>query len=225
MKSFDLPLFTVDSVLFTVHEGQLQVLVVNRAIEPYQGSWALPGGYVDIKQDNSVEDTALRKLKEKTGVKPSYLEQLQVFSGEKRDPRGFSVTVAYYALIGHQDADTFINTVSEATWLPVNQLSDYQLAFDHNNIIEVAIERLRQKALYSMVPVYCLPKQFTVADLKNVIEVIIDKPIQRKTLIRRIEATSMFEEIEEKIKTGRRPATQYRLKEGSDVHHFERNLS
>lgn len=225
MNNFESPLFTVDSALFTVHEGKLQVLVVKRAIEPYQGNWALPGGYVDIEIDKNVEDTALRKLKEKTGVTPSYLEQLQTFSGITRDPRGFSVTLAYYALIGYQDAKAYIDTVSEATWLPVSQLSDSQLAFDHEEIVNIAVERLRQKALYSMVPVYCLSEKFTVAELKSTIETIIDKPLQRKTLIRRIEASSMFEVIEEKVQTGRRPATQYRLKKGADVHHFERNLS
>ncbi|MDG3085288.1 NUDIX domain-containing protein [Vibrio hannami] len=225
MKHFESPLFTVDSALFTVHEGQLQVLAVRRAINPYQGSWALPGGYVDMNLDSNVEDTALRKLKDKTGIHPAYLEQLQTFSGTERDPRGFSVTLAYYALIGYQDAKTYIDTVSEATWLPVKQLSEYQLAFDHEEIVSIAVERLRQKALYSMVPVFCLSEQFTVAELKSTIEAIIDKPIQRKTLIRRIEASSMFEAVEEKVQTGRRPATQYRLKEGADIHHFERNLS
>lgn len=225
MRNFESPLFTVDSALFTVHEDQLQVLVVRRAIEPFLGSWALPGGYVDLKADKDVEETALRKLREKTGVTPSYLEQLQTFSGTERDPRGFSITLSYYALIGYQDAKPYIDTVSEATWLPVKQLSNYNLAFDHQEIVTIAVERLRQKALYSMVPVYCLSEKFTVGQLKSTIEAIIDKPLQRKTLIRRIEASSMFEAIEEKVLTGRRPATQYRLKQGADVHHFERNLA
>lgn len=225
MTDYENPLFTIDNVLFTVHEGVLKVLLVRRAIEPFSELWSLPGGFVDPKQDADTQATALRKLKEKTGVKPNYLEQLKVFSGKQRDPRGFSVTLAYYALIAYQDAASHINTVTEASWLPVHELDDKQLAFDHAEIVKEAAERLRQKALYSMLPVYCLSELFTISDLKNVIEAIVNKTIQRKSLIRRIEASGMFETVDEKQETGKRPAQLYKLKDGADIYHFERNLS
>lgn len=225
MSTFETPLFSVDNVLFTVHQGQLKVLLVRRAIEPFLECWALPGGYVDMAQDADVEAAALRKLQEKTGVRPSYLEQLKVFSGKSRDPRGFSVTLAYYALIGYQDAASHIETVSEADWLPVEQLNDYALAFDHAEIVAEAAARLKQKSLYSMVPVYCLSELFTISELKAVIEAILHKPLQRKSLIRRVEASGMFEALEDKVATGKRPAQLYRVKQGAKIHHFERNLS
>lgn len=225
MNTFENPLFTIDNVLFTVHQGVLKVLLTRRAIEPFIGDWALPGGYVDVKRDTSVEATALRKLREKTGVNPGYLEQLKVFSGRDRDPRGFSVTLAYYALIGYQDAASHIETVSEADWVPVQALQNYQLSYDHADIVLEAAERLKQKALYSLVPVYCLSELFTISELKAVIEAIIQKPIQRKSLIRRVEASGMFEELQEKAATGKRPAQLYRVKEGAEIYHFERNLS
>ena len=96
----DSPLLTIDNVLFTVHDGGLKVLLVKRSIEPFSGQWSLPGGIVDPNKDNTTEDTAIRKLSEKSGVQPNYLEQLGAFSGHDRDPRGFTVTIVYFALIG-----------------------------------------------------------------------------------------------------------------------------
>ena len=177
------PLFTVDSVLFTVVDGQLKVLLVKRAIEPFNGRWALPGGFVDVEQDDNTDMTAKRKLYEKTGISPRYLEQLKVLSGLNRDPRGFSVTLAYFALVAFEETTPHINTVEDATWIEINELRNMPLAFDHREIIEAAFQRLQQKALYSMVPVYCCPRKFTIGQLKSVIEVIINKPLQRKSLM------------------------------------------
>lgn len=223
-KEFINPLFTVDSVLFTVVDNQLKVLLVKRAIEPFNGRWALPGGFVDVEQDDNTDMTAQRKLYEKTGITPKYLEQLKVFSGLNRDPRGFSVTLTYFALVAYEDTEPHINTVEEATWTEINELRNLPLAFDHREIIEAAFQRLQQKALYSMVPVYCCAEKFTVGQLKSVIEVIINKPLQRKSLMRRIEASGMFKEVDQKVQSGGRLAQLYSLKPDVDVVHFERNL-
>ena len=103
INQFKNPLFTVDSVLFTVKEASLKVLMVKRANQPFIGYWGLPGGFVDIDIDETTDKTALRKLKEKTSVEPLYIEQLQAFWSKDRDPRGFSVTFVYFALIAEQD--------------------------------------------------------------------------------------------------------------------------
>ncbi|TDF35205.1 NUDIX domain-containing protein [Alteromonadaceae bacterium M269] len=225
INDFKNPLFTVDSVLFTVKDEQLKVLMVKRSNEPFSGRWGLPGGFVDVDRDDTTDMTALRKLKEKTGAKPQYLEQLQVFSGISRDPRGFSVTLVYFALIAEQEVSSRIDTVDEAQWIGINQIESLAVAFDHKLIIKQAQERLQQKTLYSMIPVYCLPEYFTVGQLKSVIETIIGKTIQRKSLIRRIEAADMFETVDEKVKSGGRLAQLYKVKEGVDIVNFERNLS
>ena len=219
------PLFTVDSVLFTVVEGTLKVLMVKRANDPFIGCWALPGGFVDIENDDNTDMTAKRKLKEKTSVSPQYLEQLQVVSGPERDPRGFSVTLVYYALIAEQDVASHIDTVDDVQWVAIDEIDSLAVAFDHKNLIALAKEQLQQKTLYSMAPVYCLPMQFTIGQLKTVIETIIGKPIQRKSLIRRIEASEMFDALDEKVKSGGRLAQLYQVKKGVDIAHFERNLS
>ncbi len=225
INEFKNPLFTVDSVLFTVKNDSLKVLMVKRANDPFIGRWGLPGGFVDVDVDDSTDMTALRKLREKTSVAPQYLEQLQTFSGINRDPRGFSVTLVYFALTAEHDVSTHIETVEDAKWIDVEILDELPVAFDHKFIIEQAKERLQQKALYSMLPVYCLPEFFTVGQFKSVIETIIGKTIQRKSLIRRIEASDMFETVNEKVKSGGRLAQLYRVKSDVDIVNFERNLS
>ena len=225
INDFKNPLFTVDSVLFTVKNDALKVLMVKRANEPFINSWGLPGGFVDVDSDTTTDATALRKLGEKTSVAPQYLEQLQAFSGVDRDPRGFSVTVVYFALIAAQEVSSNIETIDDVQWIDVDNIDNLSIAFDHKDIIEQAKKRLQQKTLYSMVPVYCLPEYFTVGQLKSVIEIIIGKTIQRKSLIRRIESANMFETIAEKVKSGGRLAQQYKVKSGVDIVNFERNLS
>lgn len=225
LSDFKNPLFTVDSVLFTVVQERLKVLLVKRASEPFSGRWALPGGFVDIERDDDTDMTARRKLKEKTSVSPQYLEQLQAVSGLSRDPRGFSVTLVYYALIAEQSVASHIDTVEDVKWVDVDELHNFAVAFDHKALVDLARARLEQKTLYSMVPVYCLPTRFTIGQLKGVIEAIIGKPIQRKSLIRRIEASQMFDALDEKVKSGGRLAQLYQVKQGVDIAHFERNLS
>ena len=198
--------------------------MVKRSIEPFLGRWGLPGGFVDIDIDDDTDMTARRKLREKTGLSPQYLEQLQVFSSINRDPRGFSLTAAYFALVAHQPATPNIDTVEQAEWLNVSDLPTTPVAFDHKHIIDIAYKRLRQKALYSMLPIYCCRPLFTIGQLKAVIETIIGKAIQRKTLMRRIESSDMFDTEDEKVRSGGRLAQLYRAKKDVSMTHFERNL-
>lgn len=223
-RRFPSPLVTVDSALFTVHQQALCVLLVERASQPQQGRWGLPGGFIDMAQDDSTRATALRKLIEKTGVSPSWLEQLDTFSGPQRDPRGWSLTVAWFALISWVACAPHIASVSDAKWVPVTDLHMYELAFDHGDIIHAALHRLRQKTMYSLLPVYCLPESFTQTQLHEATEIVLGQPIQRKSLIRRFEASGMFEETGESVATGARKARLWRRKPDANIHLFSRNL-
>ncbi|MCD6027132.1 MAG: hydrolase [Solimicrobium sp.] len=223
--NIDKPLFTVDSVLFTVYEGSLKVLMIKRLEAPFFGYWGLPGGFIDINVDENTNMTARRKLWDKTGFVPNYLEQLQVISGPSRDPRGYSVTLAYYAMVAHQNVEPKVSSVESARWLSVSELPELLIAFDHRRIIDMAMQRLQQKTLYSLIPVFCLPEKFSISQLIKVIEAIIGKPIQRKSLMRRVEASEMFEISNKKIASGGRLAQLYSLKPGADIVNFERNLS
>ncbi|TXH68302.1 MAG: NUDIX domain-containing protein [Thiothrix sp.] len=224
-REFDAPLLTVDPVLFTYHQAQLKVLLVKRSAYPERGLWGLPGGFVDMANDQNLEDTAQRKLQEKTGVSPPYLEQLYSFGSTTRDKRGWSVTVAYTALIAYQECAAHIETVSDAQWLPLEHLDDLSLAFDHRQIIDFARERLRQKALYSIVPAYALPEKFTLPELQHLHEVLLGKVLQKKSFRRRIEEAELLIDTGEKRSEGNgRPAALYRMKEGSGGYNFVRNL-
>ncbi|WP_299879050.1 NUDIX domain-containing protein [uncultured Cocleimonas sp.] len=230
-ENFKSPLLTVDSVLFTIKDNSLKILLLKRKNSPFQNSWALPGGFIDVDKDGSAEDTACRKLTDKTGVTPPYLEQLNTFSSKSRDPRGWSASIAYFALIAHEETNLDVTPRNDesAQWVDVESLMDetanYQpLAFDHQQIFQFALERLKQKALYSMLPVFCLPKEFTLGEYHTLIEIILGKSIQKKTLYRRFEASNMFEETGETLATGARAAMLYRLKEDAELVNFERNL-
>ena len=224
-NSIEKPLLTVDVVLFTIKNDSLKILLLKRENPPFENTWALPGGIVDIDKDNSTEDTANRKVKDKTGVIPSYIEQLTTFSSNDRDPRGWSASIAYIGLMPYEEEKNESNNQQETLWIDLEKLEDYQpLAFDHEEIIHQARMRLKQKALYSMLPVFCLPKEFTLTQYHKLIEIILEKPIQKKTLYRRFEASNIFEETGETIATGARAAMLYRLKEGFELVNFERNL-
>lgn len=222
--AFDLPLLTVDAVLFTYDGGHLKVLLVERSNHPDKGKWGLPGGFVDKKPDQSLEDTVLRKLKEKTGVAPPYLEQLGSYGNAVRDKRGWSVTVCYTALIAHQDCEVSISSVLDVGWFDVSVVEGMLLAFDHSEIIGDARERLRQKALYSIVPAYALPAVFTLPELQALHEVVIGKRLQKKSFRRRIEQAGLLVDTGEKRSEGGRPAGLYRMREGAGEYRFLRNL-
>jgi 8-oxo-dGTP diphosphatase len=221
---YDSPLVTVDAVLFTYHEECLKVLLVERANHPDRGKWGLPGGFVDLEHDKTLEETVRRKLKEKTGIEPPYLEQLQSIGNAERDKRGWSVTVAYTALMAYQACASHISTVADAQWLALDKVGQMDLAFDHQAIINLARERMRQKALYSIIPAYALPEIFTLPELQHLHEVLIGKALQKKSFRRRIEQAELLIDTGKKRSEGGRPAVLYRMKQSSGAYTFVRNL-
>ena len=224
-RGFSTPLISVDPVLFTYHEQCLKVLLVQRSNHPDLGKWGLPGGFIDPGVDTTLEHTVARKLKDKTGVVPPYIEQLCTMGNASRDKRGWSVTVCYTALIAHQNCTISVDTVSDAGWINIEDLSELHLAFDHAAIIDAARERLRQKALYSIVPAYGLPDKFTLPQLQQLHELLIGRQIQKKSFRRRIEKADLLEDTGEKLLQGGRPAALYRLKKEAGEFTFLRNLS
>lgn len=223
-RDFVSPLVCVDGVLFTYHDQCLKVLLVKRSNHPDREKWGLPGGFVDMGADQSLEETVMRKLREKTGVVPPYVEQLITRGNAVRDKRGWSVTVCYTALIAHQDCAANISSVSDARWLDLAVIDGKNLAFDHREIIHIARERLRQKALYSIVPAYALPEKFTLPELQHLHELLIGRPLQKKSFRRRIEQADLLEELPEKRSEGGRPAALYRLREAAGAFTFIRNI-
>ncbi|MBB4394078.1 MULTISPECIES: NrtR DNA-binding winged helix domain-containing protein [unclassified Bradyrhizobium] len=222
---FPRPLTTVDVVIFTILDDSLQVLLMQRPAgegEPFPLSLALPGGFVDVTKDRDLAACAARKLKEKTGVTSPYLEQLGSWGSATRDPRGWSATHAYFALIP-ADASVLAN---DAHWFPIRggRLKD-KLAFDHGDILATAIQRLRNKVEYTSLPAYLMPPEFTLPDLQRVYEIVLDRPLEKSAFRTRILSADMIEPVAKMRRGPNRPAQLYRLKKGSEPVYFVRTFN
>ena len=205
---FPRPIVTVDVVLMTLLDGELAITCVERSEEPWKGRLSLPGGYVHTDKDGSVEDTARRVLRTKVGVEISYLEQLQTFSGPSRDPRDWSVSVAYCALT-RPEVVTTLNPA--ARLVKISELP--HLPFDHSAIVEAALRRVQNKASYSSLPTFLLPNAFTLSEMQKVYEQVLGGRLDRVSFRRKMIEQGFVEPIKGKFKTGvQRPAQLYHLK-------------
>lgn len=226
IHDYDVPLASVDMVIFSIRDDRLQVLLVKRAQFPAKGKWALPGGFIDLQKDKTLDDTAYRKLFEKTGVKSPYLEQVASFGGPKRDPRGWAVTVAYFALIPSRNIDLMADESSEEVrWVPVEEVIDnYKLAFDHQSILDASNERLRNKVEYTSLPVNLLPEEFTLTELQQTFEIVLQQPVAKKSFRRRMLDAEILIETGDMRAGSNRPAKLYRVLPEGDNHFFTRNI-
>lgn len=217
-------LVTVDTVLLTYHEDAIKVLLVKRASHPDIGLWGLPGGFLDQSKDKSLEDAANRNIEAKTNIRPPYLEQIQTVGSGSRDPRGWSMSVIFSALVPIASCKANADSVEEAKWFDIDEANNLKLAFDHKQAIQAAFERHKQKALYSFVPVYALTQPMTLTELRRVHELLIGKSIQRKSFIRRVEASGMFTDTGKTTQDKGRPAALYKVKSAVKDYRFVRNI-
>lgn len=201
---------TVDVVLLTVKNSQLHVALLKRDHEPFAETFGLPGGYLLQDVDIDAREAATRVLLAKTGIQSPYLEQLETFTGLTRDPRGWSVSVAYYALVPAEVIE--LAQHPEVRLVPVDRLK--ALPFDHAAIIGSALVRLRNKSLYSSLPVYLCGPEFTIPQLQEMYQTVLGEPLNKVSFRRKLDELDMLEEITGAFETGRknRPAQLYRLK-------------
>lgn len=204
---------TVDLVIFTVRGDELQVLLVERGKAPYLGQLALPGGHLRGKE--TLDDAALRELKEETGVEGAHLhlEQLRTYSDPERDPRGRVITTAYLALGPNLPAPVAGTDAREAYWMPVGPaLHDGTLAFDHASILRDAVQRAHSKLEYTTVATAFCVEPFTVGDLRRVYEVIWGLTLDPSNFRRKITQADGFLEStgQRRIPATGRPASLYR---------------
>lgn len=193
----------VDIVIFTVQSGDLRVLLVKRGILPFRGMFAIPGGFV--LENESLDQAALRELKEETGVADVYLEQLYSFGDPARDPRGRVISVAYFALISADHAPLMAGSdAAEARWWPMRELPE--LAFDHRKILEYALLRLRNKLEYTTVGFQLLPSRFSLTELQEVYEAILDKELDKRNFRRKLALLKVLKPTREYRRGGQRPA-------------------
>jgi len=228
IPAIERPLTTVDVVIFTVRDGQLQVLLVRRpeaAGEPFPNAWALPGGFVDVGLDDSLAACARRKLRDKTGVSSPYLEQLGSWGGKARDPRGWSATHAYFALLAADTVQLPPEAGKAAQWHPVDALPPGPLAFDHAEILQAALERLRSKVEYTSLPAFLLPEPFTLPQLQKMYEIVLGRTVDKSGFRTRALAAGFLLDAGAMDVGSPRPAMGYRLKDRGAVVYFPRTFS
>lgn len=227
---FERPLTGVDLVIFTIRDERLQVLLAQRADrpgEPHPHAWALPGGFIDVDQDESLEACARRKLAEKTGVASPYLEQLGSWGNNTRDPRGWSATHVYFALMPGDGVEPKAGGhTADARWHPVRDHGvKERLAFDHAEILATAIERLRSKVEYTSLPAFLLPEEFTLSELQHVYELVLDRPLNKSAFRTRVRDADLIVEVPRQRSGPNRPAQLYRLKDRRHPVFFPRTFS
>lgn len=223
---FPRPLCTVDVAIFAAVEDRLQLLLVKRAQapgEPFPGQWALPGGFVDIARDRDLEATARRKLAEKTGLRSPYLEQLGSWGDARRDPRGWSATHAYFALIPAAGVTLSpgANAVDVGWFAVADNGVKPRLAFDHARIVAAAAQRLRGKVEYTSLPVHLLPAEFTLGELQRVYEIVLGRDLDKSAFRTRVLAADVIAPTGRRRGGANRPAELYRAKD-RDIVYFPR---
>lgn len=204
------PALTVDCVIFGLDERQaLQVLLIQRDHDPFEGQWALPGGFVDMGEP--LEEAALRELEEETGVREVFIEQLYTFGAPDRDPRGRVVSVAYYALVNLSEHPVqAASDAREVAWYSLNELPS--LAFDHAQILRAAIDRLRAKVRYQPIGFELLPEHFTLSQLQQLYETILGvEALNKRNFRTRILKMGVLEEVGKQEGVAHRPAKLYRF--------------
>ena len=206
-------------MIFSIRDNQLKLLLIKRGGAPYKGKWALPGGFVQLEE--SLEDGARRELREETGLSGVFLEQLYTFGHPDRDPRERVITVAYYALIPSDQVSLCAATDAEAVgWFGMDELPT--LAFDHQDIVDMAHQRLAAKLDYSTIAFQFMAPEFTLTELQEVYEIILQDEIDKRNFRKWVLAMEQIEETGEVKRDGaHRPAKLYRLIEPGTVEYFK----
>ncbi len=198
-------LLAVDCIIFGFDGRQLQALCIKRGFEPEQGNWSLMGGFVN--EEESVDNAALRVLSELTGITDIYMEQLACFGEVNRDTAGRVVSIAYYALIKLGDYSEQLQRIYEAKWFPLSEIPP--LIFDHPEMVQKALIRLKEKVAHHPIGFELLPEKFTLPQLQNLYEAIYEGPIDKRNFTRKILSLNILNKLPEKEKESSRKGAFY----------------
>ena len=213
-------LFAVDCIIFGYDGQELKLLVIQRGFEPYKGKWSLVGGFV--QENESAEGAASRVLKELTGLDGLYMEQLHAFTAIDRDAVERTISIAFFSLIDIQKYKKQINEDYHPVWFPINELPD--LIFDHNEIVELAKEKLRYKAALHPLLFELLPAKFTIPQLQNLYTCVYNVEFDKGNFSRKLLSTNLLLKLKDKDKAGsKKGAFYYKVdpkKYNADFHSF-----
>ncbi len=200
---------SIDCAVFGFENSSLEVLLIKRARNPFKNSWALPGGF--IKKKELVEKAAERILQDSTGIKNLYMEEVSVFDSIYRFPNRRVITIAYFALISPEKykLTTGVDT-TDVKWIKLNEIPE--LPFDHNQIINVALSKLRTRVRYRPIGFELLPNKFTLPRLQMLYEVILDKKLDKRNFRKKIMKMHLLKSLKEKDKNNlKRAAALYQF--------------
>lgn len=209
----------VDCVIFGYENEELKLLLYPRVFEPLKGKWSLMGGFVREKE--SMDEAALRVLKDRVGLENIYLEQVGGFSGINRDPGGRVISMAYYALIRIDEHDRDLANEFGAIWWPVTNLPE--MVFDHNEMVDQGLKLLQRKASIDLVGRELLPEKFTLTQLNNLYNAIFQKQFDAGNFRKKLSTLNMLEKLKVKdTSSSKRGAFYYKFKEKPETHHIDR---
>jgi len=206
-------LMAADIVVFGYHDNKLKVLLVKRKYAPGVGQWAIPGGFV--REDESLEEAAMRELNEETGLSKdaAYLEQLYTFGNVDRDPRGRVISVAYMVLVSEPEKIKLSasDDAKEAAWFDIKDLPALSFGKSHKDILMYAWQRLRWKFEYTNVPATMLPNKFTLTELQKLYEIVYNKPIDKRNFRKKVLSLDLVDPVDDVKKELGRPAQLYKV--------------
>ena len=199
------PAVTTDCVIFGFDGSELQVLLIERGIEPFKGKWAFPGGFLNM--DETAGEGAMRELKEETGLENAYIEQFNTYSEPGRDPRERVITIAHYALVRIQEVKGG-DDAAKAQWFPIDEVP--QLAFDHDKILRDAMRKLRERIHFEPIGFELLPEKFTMRELQILYESILGVKFDRRNFAKKMIHYELLNQLDETVRpTAKRDALLY----------------
>jgi ADP-ribose pyrophosphatase YjhB (NUDIX family) len=222
--SFEKPILTVDVAYLSIRDGELEILTIKRDKAPHKGELALPGGYVHCDEDEDLSETARRVIAEKAQLEPDYIEQVETIASKSRDPRGWTATVLFMALVSDTKRSEAEKLGKDCQWVALGALKRKSLAFDHGELLSKVKERLVAKSRYTSIPLYLLPREFTLSEAQKYFEITTQSTLEKKSFRRRLLDADIIEETGEQTQTGKRKAALYRMAKSSDIHFFPRMI-
>ena len=214
---------TIDTVLLRIADQALQVLLWQRPTDSraFAGEWALPGGWVFEDQDTTLEQATCRILEHKVGLKPDYIEQVATIGNQHRDPAGWSITVLQLALIRYSHSQL---QHPDTQWVSVDEVRQTTLSFDHNELLEKALERLSTKARYSTLPLYLAEQELKLPELQRIYEVVLGNPLHKRAFRERILSANVLEDTGQRVQGRGSLATIYLYQPDCAVRLFDRMM-